>query len=320
MSAKLEVLLKFHNARLARELEYRTTPVIVAESGLTAFVAIWAFLGNMLVCVAIARNPRLHTPTNVLIFALAMTDITMSIATMPLTVGVLISGRWIYSKDVCQFQGSFPLTLAVISLQLMVVISVNRYLCVAKPNLYRRVFTTKKSIGFAIGVLCLACFPTLSPMFYAREGYTFHPGKAYCAFAMEQNFIFALCMGLAFIISPFIIMSCLYCRIYFSVRRAAFPRESNSNAENQQRTAHVQEVKVTKILAAVLVGFSCCWFPIMAIDQIDMTNGAPMLPRQVYYFYGLSIYISSAINPVLYGLMNRSFRAEYRRTITCKKA
>ena len=320
--SKLEELIKFHNARLARELEFRTTPVIVAETGLTALVALSTFLGNMLVCVAIARNPRLHTPTNVLIFALAMTDITMSIATMPLTVGVLISGRWIYSKEVCQFQGSFPLTLAVIrmSLQLMVIISVNRYLCVAKRYLYRRVFTTKKSIGFAIGVFCLACFPTISPMFYARESYTFHPGKAYCAFAMEQNFIFALCMGLAFIISPFIIMSCLYYRIYFSVRRAVFPQESNSNAENQQRTAHVQEVKVTKTLAAVLVGFSCCWFPIMAIDQIDINNGAPMLPRQVYYFYGLSIYISSAINPVLYGLMNPSFRSEYRRTITCNKA
>lgn len=316
--SKLEELLKFHNARLARELASRTTPVIVAESALTAFVALCAFLGNMLVCVAIARNSRLHTPTNMLIFALAMTDITMSVATMPLTVGVLVSGRWIYSKEVCQFQGSFPLTLAVISLQLMVVISVNRYLCVVKPSLYRRVFTTKKSIGFAVGVLCLACFPTLSPMFYAREGYTFHSGKAYCAFAMEQNFIFALCMGLAFIISPFIIMSCLYCRIYFSVRRAVFPQESNSNAENQQRTAHVQEVKVTKTLAAVLVGFSCCWFPIMIIDQIDMNSGAPMLPRQVYYFYGLSIYMSSAINPMLYGLLNRSFRAEYKRTITCR--
>ena len=316
--ANLEDLRNFHNERLARELASRTTPTIVAESAVIAFVALSAFLGNVLVCVAIARTPRLHTPTNILICALSLTDITMSVCTMPLTVGVLISGRWIYSKEVCQFQGSFPLTLAVISLQLMVVIAINRYLCVVKPNLYRRFFTVKKSIGFAVVVFFLACFPTLSPLFYARDDYTFHPGKAYCAFAMEQNFIFALCMGLAFIMSPFIIMSCLYCRIYCAVRRAIFPQSSNSNEEESQRTAHVQEVKVTKTLAAVLVGFSCCWFPIMIIDQIDMTNGAPMLPRQVYYLYGLSIYMSSAINPVLYGLLNRSFRIEYKRTITCK--
>lgn len=129
---------------------------------------------------------------------------------------------------------------------------------------------------------------------------------------MEQNPIFAMCMGLAFIVSPFIIMSCLYRRIYCSVRNAVFPQANES-----QRTVHVQEVKVTKTLAAVLVGFSCCWFPIMIIDQLDMNNSVRMLPRRVYYMYGLLIYTSSAINPVLYGLMNRSFRTEYKKIATC---
>lgn len=315
MTPHFEELKKFHNERLARKLASRTTLLVIAESAVIAAIALCAFLGNTLVCVAIARNVRLHTPTNVLIFALAMTDITMSVASMPLTVGVLISGRWIYGREVCQFQGSFPLTLAVVSLQLMVVIAVNRYLCVIKPHLYRRVFPLKKSIGFAVGIFFLACLPTLSPMFYAREGYQFHPGKSYCAFAMEENFIFALCMGLAFIASPFVIMTCLYCRIYFSVRNAVFPQANES-----QRSVHVQEVKVTKNSAAVLVGFSCCWIPIMIIDQIDITNHAPMLSRRVYYMYGLLIYTSSAINPIMYGFMNRrSFRAAFKRVVTCKK-
>ena len=43
-----------------------------------------------MVCVVIVRNPaRLDTPTNVLIFALAVTDIMMVLSTMPLTIGVL---------------------------------------------------------------------------------------------------------------------------------------------------------------------------------------------------------------------------------------
>ena len=162
-SADFNELMSFHNERLSKGLASRTTPVVVAESAVVAAVALCAFPGNMMVCVAIARNSRLHTPTNVLIFALAMTDITMSLATMPLTVGVLALGSWIYSKEVCEFQGSFPLTLAVISLQLMVVIAVNRYLCVIKPNLHRRVFTLKKSIGFAVGVFIFACSQRYPP-------------------------------------------------------------------------------------------------------------------------------------------------------------
>ena len=317
MSLDLHALMVFHNQRLSRELASRSMPIVVAETALVLLVALSAFFGNILVCLAIARNTRLRTPTNVLIFALSLTDITMSISTMPLTIGVLASGCWIYTKGVCIFQGSFPLTLAVISLQLMVVIAVNRYLCVLKPNLYRRVFTLKKSIGFAVGVFLLACLPTLSPLIYARKGYQFHPGKSYCAFAMEQNFIFALCMGLAFIASPFVIMTCLYCRIYCSVKNAVFPQQ-DSDCQPGNPQVHIQEVKVTKTLAAVLFGFSCCWFPIMIIDQIDMNNRVPMLPRRVYYMYGLLIYTSSAINPILYGLMRRAFRAEYKRTVTCK--
>lgn len=313
MATDFQELMKFHNDRLSQELATRPTHIVVAESAVVVVIALCAFVGNSLVCVAIARNSRFHTPTYILIFALAMTDISMSLASMPLTVGVLISGRWIYGEQVCQFQGPFPLTLAVISLQLMVLIAVNRYLCVIKPDLYRRVFTKKKTISLAVGVCLLACLSTLSPLIYAREGYQFHAGKSYCAFAMEQNFIFALCMGLAFISSPFIIMSCLYCRIYFSVRNAVFPQSNES-----QRNVHVQEVKVTKTLAAVLFGFSCCWIPIMVIDQLDMSNRVPVLPRRVYYIYGVLIYMSSAINPLLYALMNRTFRAEYKRIVTCK--
>ena len=166
-----------------------------------------------------------------------------------------------------------------------------------------------------MGVFILACLLTLSPWIYAREGSQFHPGKSYCAFAMEQNFIFALFMGLEFIAPPFITMSCLYCRIYCSVRNAVFPQASDS-----QGSVHVQEVKVTKTAVAVLSEFSCCWIPIMIVDQIDMNNRVPMLPRRIYYTHGLLIYTSSAINPILYGLLNQSFRAGYKRTLICKTA
>ena len=302
--------------RLHRELESRSVSLVVIESMLVATVALAAFTGNMLVCIAVIRKARLRSPTYVLIFALALTDVTMSIVAMPLTTSVLVIGDWVYGKETCEFQAAFHLTLAVISLQLMVVISVNRYLCVIKPNLYRKLFTMKKTIVYTIDVSCLACAPTLSPIFYTRESYTFNPGKSSCVFAMESNFVFALLMGLTFIALPFVVMSYLYCRICIGVRSA---NRVFTHANNNQLTIHVQEIKVTKTLGAVLIGFSCCWLPILVIDQIDMNNGASLLPRQVYLFYLLSFYMSSAINPVLYALMNRAFRAEYKKIITCNK-
>ena len=41
-------------------------------------------------------------------------------------------------------------------------------------------------------------------------------------------------------------------------------------------------------------------------------RGVPTLPRQAYLTYGFLIYLSSAINPVIYGAINRYFRREYK--------
>ena len=41
----------------------------------------------------------------------------------------------------------------------------------------------------------------------------------------------------------------------------------------QQLRANVEEAKVTKTLAAVMVGFTCCWLPICIVDNIDAARG-----------------------------------------------
>ena len=89
MSIDFNALIIFHNQRSSRELASRAMSIVVLETAVVAIVALWALCGNMLACVAIVRNARLHTPTNKLIFVLAVTDITMLLSTMPLTVGVL---------------------------------------------------------------------------------------------------------------------------------------------------------------------------------------------------------------------------------------
>ena len=228
--SNLKDVMNFHNARLNRELTSRPIPLVVVESILVATIALATFTGNILVCTAIIRNKRLRSPTNALIFALALTDIVMSVASMPLTAGVLMFGRWIFGEGVCEFQAKFPLTLTATSLQLMVVISVNRYFCVIKPNLYRKLFTVKKAIAYASGVFFLAIVSTLLPMFHPTVIYAFHPGKCVCIFAAERNFSFSLIVGILFIVLPFVIMSCLYYRICVAVRSAnrMFPQSTTS--------------------------------------------------------------------------------------------
>ena len=82
----------------------------------------------------------------------------------------------------------------------------------------------------------------------------------------------------------------------------------------------MEEAKVTKTLAAVMVGFICCWLPVSIMDNIDAARGEHTLPRQVYLTYAFLVYLSSTINAFIYGVMNKQFRREYKailRMIIC---
>ena len=86
---------------------------------------------------------------------------------------------------------------------------------------------------------------------------------------------------------------------------------------------NVEEGRVSKTLETVMVGFAFCWLPVCIIDYIDAVYRVPTLPRQVYLTYAFLIYLSSTINPFIYGATNRHFRRESKvilRKVFCLKS
>ena len=59
--------------------------------------------------------------------------------------------------------------------------------------------------------------------------------------------------------------------------------------------------------------------PIAVIDFVDTFRGEVSLPRQVYVFYLILGNFSGAINPFIYGFLNRSFRREYGKMFSLRK-
>lgn len=86
---------------------------------------------------------------------------------------------------------------------------------------------------------------------------------------------------------------------------------SSDNNPSQLRV-NVEEAKVTKTLVTVLFGFVFCWLPIFVVDCTDAARGERTMPRQVYLMYAFLAYLSSTINPCIYGIMNKHFKREYK--------
>ena len=295
---------------LSNELSKRAEHLVWIETVLFTVINVAAFFGNLSVCYAVYRNQRLRTIVNIFVVALAMSDILISVFSMPFSVVTLARGRWIFSADVCRFQGFAMFTCGLASLLTMGVIAVSRYFCVVKPVNYIGLFNKRKVLMYIGVVWLLALVGSVPPLLFEKGGYKFQPGKAMCMNSFDTNIAYTSCMGFVYIATPLTLITICYAKVFFTVSRSnrVFSHENSP----EQLRANVEEVKVTKTLAAVVAGFAFCWIPIGVMDYTDAATGEPTLPRQAYLTYGFLIYLSSTINPFIYGATNRHFRREYK--------
>ena len=295
---------------LSVELATRTGSLERTETVLFAVINVVAFFGNLLTCYAVYRNQGLRTLPNMFVIALAVSDLLMSTVCMPFTVLTLFHGRWMFGESFCRFFGFGALTFGMVSMGTMGLIAVSRYYCVVKPEKYIVLFKKQRALLYIAVVWCVALVGSVPPFFFKNGGFEFQPGKAMCLYTFESNIAYTVFIECVYIAAPLTIITICYTKVFYTVSRSnkVFSQENN----HHRLRANVEEAKVTKTLAAVMVGFTCCWLPISIMDNIDAARGEHTLPRQVYLTYTFLAYLSSTINPFIYGVTNRQFRREYK--------
>ena len=295
---------------LSVELATRTKALEWTETILFAVINVVAFFGNLLTCYAVYRNQRLRTVPNMFVIALGVSDILMSTFCMPFSVVTLFHGRWMFGERFCRFHGFGALTFGQVSMGTMGLIAVSRYYCVVKPEKYVALFKKQRSLLYIVGAWCAALVGSVPPFFFNNDGFEFQPGKAMCLYTFESNIAYTVFMECVYIAAPLTVITICYAKVFRTVSRSnqVFSQENNLH----QLRANVEEAKVTKTLAAVMVGFTCCWLPISVMDNTDAARGEHTLPRQAYLTYAFLAYLSSTINPFIYGATNRQFRREYK--------
>lgn len=298
---------------LSLELATRKDELVWIETVLFAIINVAAFVGNLSVCYAVYRNRRLRTLSNMFVVALAVSDILMSTCCMPFSVATLLRGQWIFGEAFCRFHGFGVFTFGLASLHTMGIIAVSRYFCVVKPEKYIVLFKKQRTLMYIAVVWCVALIGSVPPFFFEHIGFEFQPGKAMCLYTFDANIAYTIFIECVYIATPLIIITVCYFKVFYTVSRSnrVFSYENNP----QLLRANVEEAKVTKTLAAVMVGFACCWLPVCIIDYIDAARGEPTLARQAYLTYGFLVYLSSTINPFIYGATHKHFRREYKAVL-----
>ena len=301
----------------------RSMGQVVADVGPLFLINLTALFGNTLLCIAFLKNNHLRSVTNMFVLTLAASDIVMSLICMPFSEGSLMAGECpgIFGDLLCHIQGFLAHFLAFLSLQMMAITAVNRYFRVIKRDLYRKIFTPGYTtlIVLTAGLLSVGILGSIT---FAQHGnlFVFHPGKAICVNlyrSLISTRIYTIFSSVTFVFLPAIVIIWCYSKVFRSIRRhfrELATREASSASINSLNPA---EIVVTRTVFAIVIAFFICWIPCIVIDLVDITRD-DWFDRRVYLAYTYFAYTSSAINPIIYGIMNRSFRLEYLKLLRCR--
>ena len=301
------------------ELKQRSLALNILEPCILVAITMVCLIGNSLTCIAVYRNTRLRTSTNLYLISLAVSDIIHAAIVMPLTAGVLIAGELPYGETVCDLFALFTQFSVYVSPTTMGLTAFNRYVRIVKPQHYSRIFTDARSKIYVAAVwLTIVGYISIPKMAGFTEK-SFFAGHAVCIFvqttvAMKTiHYIIVVCF---FLLLPLVVASVSYYKVFKEIKHHNLNMASTAQAEGNENRLTVKEIKITKSLAIVMFTFVLCWVPFWIIVVIE--RFIAVVPRNIQLLCPFLMAFSSTINPFIYAGMNPSFRAEFRRILLCK--
>lgn len=303
------------------ELEGRPLALNILEPAILLVMAILCLIGNILICVAVYRNPRLRTSTNLFVIALAISDFLNSSIVMSLAVGVLITGKWPYGEIICNVHAFFTLFSVYVSPTTMGLAAFNRYIRIVKSTRYRSLFTPLLSIMYIAAVWLLVAGYVSIPKLAGLTGYGFIPGYAVCTIIHPTDAVkiahYSIVVSL-FLILTFSVSIVSYYKVFKTINQHNFNMATTVQNVQHEGRITVREIKITKSLAIIVLAFGLCWIPFWIIAVIQRFTSS-VVPRSVQLLCTFLLFFSSTINPFIYAGTNEAFRAEFRRALLCRK-
>ena len=248
---------------------HRSTTEIALGAVILVILMIGAFVGNLLTSLIFWRRPRLLTSTNISILFLAISDVLMASLIVPFSLASLIKETWIFSSDACTLNAFLINFLLGVSLIAMTCTAVIRYFCVVKRTLHQN-YAKPKVVAIEISISWLLHFVLQIFLLFVSSGVGTCRQKSFTVFAIFARNDVGDLMNYSGFAGAFILGLIIFLA-YFKVFRfvSCHNRTVQSNLQLANHS-HIEEVKITKTLVTVVLGFAFCWTSVIIIFFIDL--------------------------------------------------
>ncbi|XP_030000634.1 histamine receptor H2a [Sphaeramia orbicularis] len=297
--------------------------------------------GNVLVCLAVCASRRLRCLTNCFIVSLAVTDLLLGALVLPFSALLQLTDDWPLGPVFCNFYISMDVMLCTASILTLLAISVDRYMAVTMPLRYTSLVLPWRVAVAMVSVWTVSVAVSFLPIqmgWNTVNGTVQNHGpqdqERRCRFELNRPYV--LTDSLLTFYLPLVAMCWTYLQILRIARSQAkrivsarptcvtsYNCRSNSSITttvvSSVTAVALREHKATVTLAAVIGAFVVCWLPyfilftVLGIQEHQDPNNVPQF--QIVLWLG---YANSALNPILYGALNRDFRSAYTHLLRCR--
>ncbi|XP_060936106.1 histamine receptor H2a [Limanda limanda] len=297
--------------------------------------------GNVLVCLAVCASRRLRSLTNCFVVSLAVTDLLLGVLVLPFSALLQLNDEWPLGPVLCNFYISMDVMLCTASILTLLAISVDRYLAVTMPLRHASLVLPWR-VGVAMAsvwtVSVAVSFLPIHMGWNTVNGTVQNRGpwasENKCRF--ELNRPYALTDSLLTFFLPLVAMCWTYLQILRIARAQAkriisarptwithYNSRNNSSSSTTTVVSSVtavalREHKATVTLAVVIGAFVVCWLPYFILFTVlGLMEHPDPSSVQAYSPVVWLGYTNSALNPILYGALNRDFRSAYAHLLRC---
>ena len=194
---------------------------------LCIFIAL-GIVGNCTVLISIAKYQKLQTIPNFFVFNLAVADLLFSVMGMPMILVTTICQKWVLGDFLCKLNGLLNSLFCTTSIWTLVMISVNRYVSVARPHDIKRIYTVRKTYMIIAGVWLFAFLVSMPPLVGWSE---FVPGSNFCTVNGKSGLSYGVLFMFVDYFFPMLFLAGLYLRIFFLLKKnkAAMVKARNNS-------------------------------------------------------------------------------------------
>lgn len=260
--------------------------------------------------------------TNMLVVSLATNDLVTACITLPMAATTAISGKWVFGSVGCEIFGFFSKYLVHVSLYIITLIAVNRYIRIVRAKHYRCMFTTKKTLGLLGVIWGVPVVIRIAPLISGSARFVFVPHSAACRLSFYNRksqtpyTIFATVLFIALPMCCIVLCYASVSRFVRKHRQRIFSSLSIRSQPGGDLRVGVDEVKVTYTLFAVVFTFVICWLPV-SVALLFITAAKVSIPTVAVRVLSALVALSSASTPFVYGFFNRKFRFEFKKAFPC---